>query len=118
MIKLYSIIFISELVAFYSFIMIGIKDSNSYITLGFLGIYFATKHSLLLRKKEKLKNIYFSLLVLGSALLMYIYFFKRYDISFISIDSLWFVMFLGLTIYQDYMFRTYTLERLKKIYKW
>lgn len=117
MIKLYGIVFISELLAFYSFIMIGIKDSNSYIGLSFLGVYFTTKYSLKIREKGVVKSIYFSILVLSCFFLMYIFILKQYNVPFINSETLWFLMFVGLTIYQDYMFRTYSLDKLRNIYK-
>lgn len=127
--KDYIIIYFANLVFFYGILMVSIIHINNlneytyeYTLISIAGMYTHIKYSLEMRQNGKLKNIFFSILVLISVFVMCVYYFAKYKISFVTADFLIVENFtsyilLPLFIYNEYIFYVYPLEKLEKIYK-
>lgn len=95
------------------------KDVYIYAAMSAFGIYITVKFNLLLRQSGIKKNILLFLIILCSVLIMYWYFLEKYSVS-ISLKD-WGVLYLFMPfasfVYEEYVFRISTLERLEKKYK-
>lgn len=116
MIKYYIIIFFSELLLCYGFIM----SSEEYYYLGYavIGVYLVIEYSLKIRECGRKKSVYFSFFVFLCSFLIYIYFFKKMNLVFISFEGFMFIFYFCVFVYHEYVFRVYSLQDLKKLYKY
>jgi len=115
MIKYYIIIFFSELLLCYGLVM----TSEQYYYLGYavIGVYLVIEYSLKIRENGMKKSVYFSFFVFLCSFFMYIYFFKKTNLVFISFEGFMFILYFCIFLYREYVFRVYSLEKLEKLYK-
>lgn len=115
MVKYYIIIFFSEMLLCYGFIM----SSEQYYYLGYaiVGAYLVVDYSLKIRKNGKKKNVYFSFFVFLCSFSIYIYFFKKINLVFMSFEGLMFIVYFVIFLYREYVFQVYSLKELQNLFK-
>jgi len=115
--KTYIIIFFSELLTMYSFIMLSVTREYSYVGLSALGAYFIIKYSLKIRQEKRKKSLLFSLFTFLSIVTMYLYYYQKYDLRTMNFFNIIVIIYIFIFIYQEFAFRIYSLERLERYYK-
>jgi glucan phosphoethanolaminetransferase (alkaline phosphatase superfamily) len=93
--------------------------SEQYYYLGYAvtAVYLVIEYSLKIREKGMKKSVYFSFFVFLCSFSIYMYFFKKLNLVFIGFEGFMFILYFCVFVYSEYVFRVYSLQDLKKLYK-